>query len=253
MLGKEQKKGAFGESAKAARRRSYAPDRLSGETLINPLAKIKVMIVHQRCWIRRAMRHLIDESERFAVCAETDSARSAITLFEQHQPKIVVLSLLLARGDALQLMKTLLKLAPAALILALSSDEGAISIYRALRAGAVGYLTLEDGDLELPVALDTIATGAYYVSKSLWSVVLKSFAHSGLAQVKAGTNLLTDRELEVFTLIGQGTGILEMAAELGVSVKTIETHQMRIKQKLHLGNATELRKYAVRSMCKQRG
>ena len=72
------------------------------------------------------------------------------------------------------------------------------------------------------------------------------------AQVKAGANLLTDRELEVFTLIGQGTGTLEMADELGLSIKTVETHQMRIKQKLNLANAAQLRKYAVRSMSKLR-
>ena len=228
------------------------PDKLSGETLTGPSPKIKVMVVHQACWIRRAMRHLIDESERFDVCAETDNARSAITLFEQHQPKIVVLGPGLAHGSALQLIKTLLKLAPAALVLVLSWEESAISICRALRAGAIGYLTVKDGDLELLLALDTITTGACYVSKSLWSVVLKSFAYSGLAQVKAGTNLLTDRELEVFTLIGRGAGILEMAGELGLSIKTVETHQMRIKQKLNLANAAQLRKYAVRSMSKHR-
>jgi len=268
------------------------PDELSGETLTTPSPKIKVMIVHQACWIRRAMRRLIDESERFAVCAQTDDARSAIALFEQHQPKIVVLgpglalqlmktllklapaALVLVRsaialfeqhqpkivvlgpglvhGNALQLMKTLLKLAPAALVLVLSWEESAMSICRALRAGAIGYLTVKDGDLELLLALDTITAGACYVSKSLWNVVLKSFAHSALAQVKAGANLLTDRELEVFTLIGRGTGTLEMADELGLSIKTVETHQMRIKQKLNLANAAQLRKYAVRSMSKLR-
>ena len=113
-------------------------------------------------------------------------------------------------------------------------------------------MTVKDGDLELLLALDTITTGGCYVSKSLWSVVLKSFAHSALAQVKAGANLLTDRELEVFTLIGRGAGTLEMADELGLSIKTVETHQMRIKQKLNLANAAQLRKYAVRSMSKLR-
>ncbi|PYI48341.1 MAG: hypothetical protein DMF11_03830 [Verrucomicrobia bacterium] len=228
------------------------PDELSGETLTTPSPKIKVMIVHQACWIRRAMWRLIDESERFAVCAQTDNARSAIALFEQYQPKIVVLGPGLVHGNALQLMKTLLKLAPAALVLVLSWEESAMSICRALRAGAIGYLTVKDGDLELLLALDTITAGACYVSKSLWNVVLKSFAHSALAQVKAGANLLTDRELEVFTLIGRGTGTLEMADELGLSIKTVETHQMRIKQKLNLANAAQLRKYAVRSMSKLR-
>ena len=186
------------------------------------------------------------------MCAETDNARGAISLFEQHQPKIVVLGLVLAHGDALQLIKTLLKLAPAALIIVLSSDENVMSICRALRAGAVCYLTVEDGDLELPIALDTIVAGTYYVSKNLWSPVLKSFAHTMLSRANAGTDLLTDRELEVFTLIGRSTGILEMAQELGVSLKTVETHRMRIKQKLHLGSAVELRKYAVHSMSRGR-
>jgi len=230
---------------------AVAPDKVSGGTLTPP-SPTKVLIAHQAGWIRRAMRHLIDESKRFAVCAETEDARSAISLFEQYQPKIVVLGPVLAHGNALQLMKSLLKLAPAALVLVLSWEESPMSICRALRAGAVGYLTLEDGDLELLVALDTIAAGAYYVSKNLWSVVLKSFADSRLAQVKAGANLLTDRELEVFTLIGRGGGPLEMAEELGVSIKTIETHQMRIKHKLNLANAAQLRKYAVRSLSKQR-
>ena len=125
-----------------------------------------------------------------------------------------------------------------------------MSICRALRAGAVGYLTIEDGDLELPIALDTIATGAYYVSQRLWNVVLKSFARGALRQIKADANLLTDREV-VFTLIGRGAGVVEMAEKLGVSGKTVElTHQMRIKQKLNLGSAADLRKYAVHSMAK---
>ena len=129
------------------------------------------------------------------------------TLFEQHEPRIVVLDLVPAHGEGLNLIKSLIKLTPAAAILVLSWDDGVMSIYRALRAGAVGYLTVEDGDLELSTALDAIAGGAYYVSKSLWSVVLKSFAHSVLGQIKVGIDLLTDRELEVFTGIARGAGI----------------------------------------------
>jgi DNA-binding NarL/FixJ family response regulator len=240
---------ALALTPKAARESGRAtPTKLSGKTLTKPLAKVKVMIVHHACWIRRAMHGLIDGSERYAVCAETDNARSAIALFEQHQPKIVVMGLVLTHGDALHLIKTLLKLAPTALVLVLSWDESALSILRALRAGAVGYLTVADGDIELPTALDAITAGTYYVSKSLWNVVLKTFSHGGLARANASTQRLTDRELAVFTRIGRGAGILEIAGELGVSVKTVETHQMRMKQKLNLGSTVELRKYATRSM-----
>jgi DNA-binding NarL/FixJ family response regulator len=249
-LRKSEGKEAFGGATSNMGGRAPLPDESSGETLISPLAKTKILIVHHVCWIRRAVRNLINQSERFAVCAETDDPRDAITLFEQHQPKIVVLDLVLAQGDGFTFIKSLIKLSPAALILVLSSDEGVMSICRALRAGAVGYLTVEDGDLELPIALDTIAAGAYYVSKRLWNVVLKSFARGALRQIKADANLLTDRELEVFSLIGRGAGVVEMAEKLGVSGKTVETHQMRIKQKLNLGSAADLRKYAVHSMAK---
>jgi two-component system response regulator DegU len=203
---KSERKKAFGSLTSNAR--IYAShDELSGETLINPVAKMKVMIVYHACWICRAMRNVINQNERFAVCAETDSARAAIPLFEQHQPKIVVVDLLLRQGHGISLIKSLIKLCPAVLILVLSFDDGMINISRALRAGAVGYLTAEDGDLELPIALEAIVAGTYYVSKSLWSVVLKSFGHNGLSSTRAGANLLTDRELEVFTLIGRGDRI----------------------------------------------
>lgn len=248
---KSEKKEAFGGAKSTARGCAISPDKLSGKALINPLRKLKVLIVHHVCWIRRAMRNLIDQSERFVVCAETDGERSAIALFEEHRPKIVVLDLMLTQGNGFNLIKSLMKLSPVALILVLSSDEGVMSICRALRAGAVGYLTVEDGDLELPIALDAIAAGAYYVSKSLWNIVLKGFAYSALGQIKAGVNLLTDRELQVFTLIGRGAGILEMAEKLGISGKTVETHQLRIKKKLNLGTSNELRKYAMHSMVKK--
>ena len=93
-----------------------------------------------------------------------------------------------------------------------------------------------------------IAGGSYYISRSLWSIVLKTFANHELAHASAGTDSLTDRELQVFTLTGRGAGAMEMAQNLGVSVKTVETHQMRIKQKLNLSSAVELRKYAMRRM-----
>jgi DNA-binding NarL/FixJ family response regulator len=197
------------------------------------------------------MRSLIDGIEGFAVCAETDDARSAIALFERHQPKVVVLGPVLAHGDGLQLIKILLKLAPAAFIVVLSDDVSAMWIRRVLRAGAVGYLTVEDGDLELPVALDAITCGGHrYISQRLWGTLIKSFAPSLVGQPHIGADLLTDRELEVFSSIGRGSGILETAKELGVSIKTVETHQIHIKEKLKLHSTVELRKYAIRWMSK---
>ena len=136
--------------------RARSPKKVSGKTLTHPLAKAKVLIVHHACWIRRAMRNLIDQTERFTVCAETDNERSAIALFEQQRPKIVVLNLVLTHGRGLNLIKSLIKLAPATLILVLSCDEGVMSIAGRYELARVGYLTVEDGDLELPIALERL-------------------------------------------------------------------------------------------------
>jgi PleD family two-component response regulator len=160
---KSERQKLLARAPKAARNRERATDKLSGKPLIRPLAKIRVLIVYQASWIRRATRSLIDKNKRFAVCAETDNARSAIVLFEQHQPKIVVMDLVLAHGDGLQLIKTLLKLAPAALILVLSWDGSAMSICRALRAGALGYFTV---DLELPIASIRLPLGLITSAKT---------------------------------------------------------------------------------------
>jgi DNA-binding NarL/FixJ family response regulator len=250
--GKNERQKAFGEHAKVTRNRAGGPDKLLVKNLTGPLAKTKVLIVYQPCWICRAMRSLIDGIEGFAVCAETEDARSAIALFERHQPEVVVLGLGLAHGDGLQLIKILLKLAPAVLILVLSDDVSAMSIRRALRAGAVGYLTVEHGDLELPTALDAITCrGHRYISQGLWGTLIKSFAPSLVGRPHIGADLLTDRELEVFSSIGRGSGILETAKELGVSIKTVETHQIHIKRKLKLSSAIELRKYATCWMAKR--
>jgi len=245
---RRQREKSSGAAITNAELDAGCPDKLSGEPLTTSRLRTKVLVVQHSCWIRRAVRNVIDKTERFVVCAETDTAQRAMALFEQWRPKIVVLDLMLGQGGGINLIKALIKIAPGALILVLSSDDGVTSICRALRAGAVGYLSVDDGDSELPIALDAIACGAYYVSKTLWTVVLKSFAHTALRQMKAGANLLTDREFEVFTLIGRGAGISETAEKLGVSVKTVETHQMRIKRKLKLGSAAELKKYALHSM-----
>ena len=215
------------------------PDDVSGK---GP-TKAKVLVVHRTGFVRSGVLSLIANSMQFMACGETDEAPLARELFVRHKPKLVLLGLTLRGGDGFQLIKDFCKLEPAAATLVLSELNDALSIRRAFRAGARGYLTLDDA-AEMVRAFDDISAGRVYVGASVSPLILINFAASTKGSRGSDINSLSDRELEIFSFIGRGFSVSELAIELHVSVKTIETHQMRIKEKLALHSAAELRQKA---------
>jgi DNA-binding NarL/FixJ family response regulator len=215
------------------------PDDLSGKGL----TKTKVLVVHRTGFVRSGVLSLIAKSMQFMACGETDEAPLARELFLRHKPKLVLLGLTLRGGDGFQLIKDFCKLEPAAATLVLSQRNDALSIRRAFRAGARGYLAL-DGAAEMVRAFDEISAGRVYVGASVLPLILSNFAAGTKGSRGSDINSLSDRELEIFSFIGRGFSVSELAVELHVSVKTIETHQMRIKEKLALHSAAELRQKA---------
>lgn len=215
------------------------PDTASGKRL----TKTKVLVVHRRGFVQSGVLSLIAKSRQFIACGETDEAPLARELFLRHKPKLVLLGLTLRGGDGFQLIKDFCKLEPAAATLVLSERNDALSIRRAFRAGARGYLTL-DGAAEMVRAFDEISAGRVYVGASVLPLILSNFAGGAKSVASSDINSLSDRELEIFSFIGRGFSVSELASELNVSVKTIETHQMRIKEKLALRSAAELRQKA---------
>jgi DNA-binding NarL/FixJ family response regulator len=215
------------------------PDDLSGKRL----TKAKVLVVHRIGFIRSGVLSLIAKSMQFAVCGETDEAPLARELLLRHKPHLVVLGLRLSGADGIQLIKEFRNLNPVAAILALSEHADAFSAQRVFRAGARAYLTTEDAP-ELLRAFDEILAGHPYVGASVLPVILSNFANGSKNSRSSEINSLSDRELEIFSFIGRGVSVSELATELHVSVKTIETHQMRMKEKLALHSAAELRQKA---------
>jgi len=205
--------------------------------------KAKVLVVHRTGFVRSGVLSLIANSMQFMACGETDEAPLARELFVRHKPKLVLLGLTLRGGDGFQLIKDFCKLEPAAATLVLSQRNDALSIRRAFRAGARGYLTL-DAAAEMVRAFDEISAGRVYVGASVLPLILSNFAAGTKGSRGSDINSLSDRELEIFSFIGRGFSVSELAIELHVSVKTIETHQMRIKEKLALHSAAELRQKA---------
>ena len=149
----------------------------------------------------------------------------------------------LSGAEGIQLIKEFRSLNPAAAILALSEHTDAFSAQRVFRAGARAYLSIEDAP-ELLAAFSKISTGHPYVGASVLPLILNNFAAGGKNSRSSDINSLSDRELEIFSVIGRGVSVAELANELHVSVKTIETHQMRRKEKLSLHSAAELRQKA---------
>src|SRR5436190_2830439 len=215
------------------------PDKVSGKGL----TKTKVLVVHRAGFVRFGVLSLIAKSMQFMACGETDEAPLARELFLRHKPKLVLLGLTLRGGDGFQLIKDFCRLEPAAATVVLSERTDALSLRRAFRAGARGYLTI-DGAAEMVRAFDEISAGRVYVSASALPLILSNFAAGPKGSHSSDINNLSDRELEIFSFIGRGVSVSELATELHVSVKTIETHQMRMKEKLSLHSAAELRQKA---------
>jgi DNA-binding NarL/FixJ family response regulator len=215
------------------------PDDVSGKRPTKP----KILIVHRTGFVRSGVLSLIVKSSQFMACGETGAAPLARDLFLRHKPDLVLIGLGVSGADGIQLIKEFRSLNPAAAILALSEHADAFSAQRAFRAGARGFLSTEDAP-ELLRALDEISAGRPYVGASVLPLILSSFAAAAKSSRNSDINRLSDRELEIFSFIGRGLSVSELASELNVSVKTIETHQMRIKEKFALRSAAELRQKA---------
>src|SRR6478672_4950193 len=215
------------------------PDEVSGK---GP-TKAEVLVVHRIGFVRSGVLSLIAKSMQFAVCGETDEAPLARELFLRHKPHLVVVGLRLGGADGTQLIKEFRNLNPVAAILALSDHADPFSAQRAFRAGARAYLTIDDAP-ELLRAFDKMLTGHPHVAASVLPLILSNFAAGSKTSRNLDINNLSDRELEIFSFIGRGVSVSELASELHVSVKTIETHQMRMKGKLALHTAAELRQKA---------
>src|SRR2546423_1552834 len=215
------------------------PDDVSGKARTNK----SVLVVYRTGFVRSGVLSLIGKSPQFVVCGETDQAPLARELFLRHKPDLVLIGLRLSGADGIQLIKEFRSLNPAAPILALSEQADAFSAQRTFRAGARAYLSIEDAP-ELLRALDEISSGHPYVGASVLPLILSNFAAGAKGSGSFDVNSLSNRELEIFSFIGRGVSVSELASELNVSVKTIETHQMRIKEKLALRSAAELRQKA---------
>jgi DNA-binding NarL/FixJ family response regulator len=232
-----------------ARKDSTQQELVAMKSLIASPTQLKtrarVLIVHHTPLVRSGLVALIEAAGRFAVCGETDDVPTGREMFVKNQPRVVVLGLTLRRGNGIELIKDFRRLNRVARVLVVSARDDPLSIQRAFRAGTHGYLVLEDNSSEVLHAIERISDGHLYASASVMRRLLESLATNQIEPARSELKSLSDRELQVFSLIGRGFGASRLATELHLSVKTIETYQAHIKQKLGLHSAAELSEKAA--------
>ena len=198
----------------------------------------RIYIIDDHPIIRYGLKLLINQEKDLAVCGEADSLDQAMKDVSREKPDLIILDLMLEKGSALEFIKYLQQQSRSIPVLVLSMHDETYYAERVLRAGAKGYIMKDSATDHLVQAVRTILQGEVYLSDRMKSRLISSIA--GIRKKKVEADRLTDREMEVFQLIGQGLSTREIAAKLCLSVKTIETHKENLKRKLKLSNATEL-------------
>jgi DNA-binding NarL/FixJ family response regulator len=212
---------------------------------LSPALKSRVFVVDDHPIVRQGLALMINREPDLVVCGEAEEAQTALAAIEALRPDVLVVDISLPGPDGIDLVKTIRTRHAGLPVLVLSMHDESIYAERALRAGANGYIMKQEATERVLIAIRRILKGEVYLSDGAASRVVKQYVRGSAAARPSPVSDLSDRELEVFRLIGEGHGTREIADVLRLSVKTVETYQTHIKDKLALRNARELVQHAI--------
>lgn len=208
-------------------------------------AKKKVFVVDDHPVFREGLVRIINEEKDLHVCGEASDASETLKNIESADPDLIIIDISLEGMNGIDLTKSIKAKNPRARILILSMHEESLHAERALKAGAGGYIMKRESGKKLLTAIRRVLEGKTFISPELNEQLLQKMANPTASGSAAPNEILSDRELEVFQLIGQGYGTRQIADELSVSMKTVETHREHIREKLKLKNTFELVQRAI--------
>ncbi len=212
----------------------------------NPRAKRwRVFLVDDHPMVRERLAELINRQKDLAVCGQAADATQALQEITSTQPDLALVDLTLKGTHGIELIKDLRARGEKTLVLVLSMHDESIYAERVLRAGARGYITKQQPSRAIIGAIREVLAGGIYVSREIAGRMGRAPAVSPSDEKIAQLRLLSDRELEIYQLIGQGCATREIASSLRLDTKTVETYRVRIKEKLELATATELIHHAT--------
>jgi DNA-binding NarL/FixJ family response regulator len=209
--------------------------------------RLRILLVDDHPLVRRALRQALEREDDLAVCGEAEDRDEALAILEASSPNMAIVDLSLKNSDGLELIKDIREKHPEVLTLVLSMHNESFHAVRAIRAGANGYISKQEAPNEVMHAVRKVLGGEiYWPEKAAAETVNRIAGQGGFIQNGEIAARLSERELQVFELIGVGSTPAQIAAIMDVEVSTVDTYRSRIKEKLSLKGATELRHEAIR-------
>jgi DNA-binding NarL/FixJ family response regulator len=212
---------------------------------VNPRTS-KVFLVDDHPLVREGLAGLINRLPDFKVCGEAESAADALRGIGETKPDLAIVDLTLREGSGIELIKTIRANSPATAVLVLSMHDERRYAERCIRAGARGYVMKAESATQVVSALRDLVEGKLHISERMRSFFVERFVDGAPPLSLSPPDVLSDREFEVFQLLGQGFETRRIAEKMGVNIKTVQAFCARIKEKLQLASATELLREAVR-------
>lgn len=209
-------------------------------------ARNKVLIVDDHPMMRDGLAALVTAQPDLVVCGQAADAREAMRIIESLRPDLVLMDISLPGKSGLEAIKDIQAVAPGLAVLVLSMHDESLYAERVLRAGARGYVMKQEGGKRIMDGIRAVLAGKVFVSEKMSARIMDAFTGRRAGDTGGSVESLSDREFEVFQLIGRGRSTKEIAAQLHLSVKTVEVHRVNIKAKLKLATSPELVHYAVR-------
>jgi DNA-binding NarL/FixJ family response regulator len=207
--------------------------------------KKRILIVDDHPMMREGLARLIDHERDLQTASQADSAAAALQTISASPPDLLLLDISLPDKSGLEVIKDVHTLHPTLPILVVSMHDESLYAERVLRAGGRGYIMKQEGGKKLMFAIRQVLDGRIYVSEKMSAKILETFSgHRPNSQ--SPVEKLSDREFEVFQLLGQGEGTRQIAKRLHLSIKTVEVHRANIRKKLELATGSELVHYAIR-------
>ena len=208
--------------------------------------KTTILLVDDHPIVRERLAEIINRESDLSVCAEAEDRHSAVKAVQTAKPDLAIVDLALKNSSGLELIKDLHTRWPRLLVLVVSMHDESLYAERVLRAGARGYITKQEATRKILDAIRHVLKGNVYLNEKAASTVIGRLTANPKAAEGSMADLLTDRELQVFELTGSGLSTREIAEQLRIDIKTVETYRARIKEKLNLKGASELLLLAIR-------
>lgn len=208
---------------------------------------IRIAIADDHEIVRQGVRNLIENEPGLELCGEATIGRDAVDLVIREEPELAILDISMPGLNGIEATRQILRAKPQTRILMFTMHDAEQLVLEVFNAGAHGYLLKSDAGRHLITAIKTIAAGQRYFSSRLSEVIYDSFRHKSVPHAPASEQKASSREREIIQLLAEGKSNKEVAQELGISVKTAETHRAAIMRKLGLHSISDLVRYAIRN------